>query len=52
MTLSWHEKAARVAASNPHWNWSQVCAYLAKLPRRDNKPVPAGKVVARMPYKD
>ena len=35
MRLNWHVKAARVAAANPHWTWSQVCAEVA----RRKKPV-------------
>lgn len=42
MRLNWHERAARVAAANPHWTWSQVCAAVAKRgPQRQTiKPTP------------
>lgn len=28
--MNWHVKAARVAAQNPSWSWSKVCAHVAR----------------------
>jgi hypothetical protein len=40
MKLNWHILAARLAAENPSWPWSKVCASLAsrRLGRKRNAP--------------
>ena len=44
MKINWHQRAARVAAQNPHWDWSKVCAEVAKGRRTKVKPTVAAYV--------
>lgn len=48
MKLRWTEIAARVAAQNPHWSWSQVCAHVAKRKRAKPTPPSVTQYQARM----
>lgn len=48
--LTWHQKAARLAAQKPYLSWSQVCAELGRRPRK--QAVPARPALVRLPYAD
>lgn len=32
--MNWHTKAHRLQAQHPHKPWSEICAMLARRPRR------------------